>query len=335
MLEEKSLQLLRDKKNLLAFSGGGDSTALFFLLLQNNISFAIAIVDYGVREQSKEEVAHAMELAKIHNLACHVFHAPKIETNFEAKAREIRYDFFEELIKKYGYENLITAHHLGDRMEWLLMQFCKGAGCVELVGMQRESKKNGYTLLRPLLHLDKQELLHFLEANKITYFEDATNFDESIKRNEFRHNYAAPLLAKYLGGIKKSFEYLDADKNLLLNDEVVVHAMNKEFFSIKRSHNQRSEIHAIDQILKSLGYMLSANERELLQKEESLVVGRKFLICSTKAYIFIAPYKNEKRVMQKEFKEKMRKMRIPAKLRPYLEQNQDTCYKVEALLNTI
>ena len=55
------------------------------------------------------------------------YEAPKIEKNFESSAREIRYGFFEELIQKYGYENLITAHHLGDRFEWMLMQFCKGA----------------------------------------------------------------------------------------------------------------------------------------------------------------------------------------------------------------
>jgi tRNA(Ile)-lysidine synthase len=136
MVEEKILSKLRDKKNLLAFSGGADSTSLFFLLLENKIPFDIAIVDYNIRKQSKSEVAYAKELAKINNLKCHIYNAPKIEKNFEATAREIRYDFFEELIKKEHYTNLLTAHHLGDRLEWFLMQFCKGAGCVEITGMQ-------------------------------------------------------------------------------------------------------------------------------------------------------------------------------------------------------
>jgi hypothetical protein len=111
--------------------------------------------------------------------------------------------------------------------------------------------------------------------------------------------------------------------------------MNKELFYIKRSYNKRSEIHAIDQTLKSLGYMLSASEKELLQKENSLVVGRKFLISSMAAYIFITPYEDEKVVMQKEFKEKMRKLGIPSKLRPYLAKNEETCKKVEELLSRI
>src|SRR3989338_1544035 len=168
MLENKTLLKIKDKKNLLAFSGGADSTALFFLLLKHNIPFDIAIVNYGVREQSKEEVAYAQELAKTHNLKCHIFNAPKIEQNFEAAAREIRYNFFEELILKYKYENLLTAHHL-----------------------------------------DKKELLAYLHADEKIYFEDESNLDEDIKRNAFRHNYSLPLLEKYLGGIKKSFEYLD------------------------------------------------------------------------------------------------------------------------------
>jgi hypothetical protein len=106
-------------------------------------------------------------------------------------------------------------------------------------------------------------------------------------------------------------------------------------FYIKRSYNKRSEIHAIDQTLKSLGYMLSASERELLQNEGVLVVGRRFLISWMNAYIFIAPYVAQKQVMQKEFKEKMRKMGIPAKMRPYLNQNQEICKKVETLLSAI
>lgn len=145
----------------MAFSGGIDSTALFFLLLKHNIKFDIAIVDYHIREQSQEEVKYAKELASLHNLTCYTFDAPKIETNFEARAREIRYDFFEEIISTHGYDNLITAHHLGDRFEWMLMQFCKGAGCAEIAGMTKEQNRGFYTLVRPLLHLEKKSFLSF------------------------------------------------------------------------------------------------------------------------------------------------------------------------------
>ena len=330
MLKNSSLKKIQNKKNLLAFSAGVDSSALFFILLQNNISFDIAIVNYNTREQSQEEVAYAKELASTYNLKCHLLNAYKIDKNFEAHAREIRYNFFEELINEYSYESLITAHHLGDRFEWMLMQFCKGAGCVELAGMQEVTSRDNYTLLRPLLHLDKQELLSFLKQNRIKYFEDETNFDEDIKRNSFRHNYASPLLNKYLGGIKKSFDYLDEDRTSLIQ-EIDLKTLG-EFAYFKSSQNSRNDIFIIDKYLKSQNHMLSASERELLKSEKSLIVGRRFIINQEHGFIFIAPFtKSEK--LSKEFKEKMRLLKIEPKLRGYLSQNENALKLITQLLS--
>ena len=330
MLKNSSLEQLRAKKNLLAFSAGVDSTALFFILLQNHIKFDIAIVNYNTREQSKQELAYAQELAELYNLKCYTLNAAQIEKNFEAKAREIRYDFFEKLTLEEKYENLLTAHHLGDRFEWMLMQFCKGAGCAELAGMQEETRRENYTLLRPLLHLDKQELLDFLKTNNLKYFEDKSNTDEAIKRNSFRHNYSTPLLQKYLSGIKKSFKYLDEDRNALINKVAIKHLRKFAYFS--SSQNLRSDIFAIDKHLKSQVYILSAKERELLKSEKTLVVGRKFLINQEHSFVFIAPYiKVEK--LSKEFKEKMRILKIEPKLRGYLSQNEDALEIVTQLLS--
>lgn len=333
MLEDKTLSKLKDKKNLLAFSGGTDSTALFFLLLQNNIKFDIAIVDYGVREQSKEEVAYAKELADIHELTCHLFNAPKIEKNFESHAREIRYNFFEDLIHTCKYENLITAHHLGDRFEWMLMQFCKGAGCAEIAGMQFEQDRDFYTLVRPLLHLDKQELLTYLHSNNKKYFEDETNLDEDIKRNSFRHNYSLPLLEKYLSGIKKSFDYLDEDRKSLLQD-IDIKSIG-EFAYFKSSKNQRADIYAIDKYLKSKMHMPSANERELLKNEETAVLGRKFVVSQDRAFVFISPYIKDELNMSHEFKERCRLLKIEPKLRPYLFKHEESFKKISELLSDV
>lgn len=321
MLKTSSLDKLKGKKNLLAFSGGTDSTALFFLLIKHNIKFDIAIVDYNQREQSKLEVAYAKELASIHNLTCHLHVAPKIEKNFEAKAREIRYEFFEELIHKYSYENLLTAHHLGDRFEWMLMQFCKGAGCAEIAGMTFEQKRDFYTIVRPLLHLDKQELIAFLKAENIQYFEDESNFDEDIKRNSFRHNYSAPLLDRYLSGIKKSFEYLDSDRDELLRDIEI--KTIKDFAYFKSSQNKRADIFAIDKYLKTNFHMPSASERDLLKTQKCVTIGRKFIVVQDRNFVFIAPLPKEKITLSKEFKEKCRNLKIEPKLRPYLFTNQE------------
>jgi len=309
---------LHNKKNLLAFSAGGDSTALFFLLLEQNIAFDMAIVDYGVRVQSKEEVAYAQTLAKKYNKKLYIKNASKIESNFEANARKIRYEFFEEIISEQDYETLLTAHHLGDKLEWFLMQLCKGSGCVELVGMQGVEKRSGYEVVRPLLGFDKSELLAYLHSNNIEYFEDESNQDERYKRNYFRHNFSNPLLQEYKEGIKKSFEYMQKDKEELVEEaEVVVY---EELVVIEQTSSLRSNIYNIDKQLKSMGHLLSAGDRELLEKMQTVVVGRKYSVVFDRGFIFIAPYIKATQ-LSKELKELFRRLKIDLKLRGYFAQH--------------
>lgn len=328
MLLSNSIQLLRDKKNLLAFSGGVDSTALFFLLQDFNIKFDIAIVNYGIREQSIEEVKFAQSLASEYDCKCHLLNAPKIDNNFEARARQIRYDFFEKTTSEFNYDNLLTAHHLGDRFEWMLMQFCKGAGCAELSSMTTIEKRMNYCLIRPLLHLDKTELISYLTEKNVKYFVDESNFNEEIKRNYFRHTHTQPLLQKYLNGIKKSFEYIDLDAKELIS-EVDIHKI-KDFAYFKSSKKIRSDIYAIDKFLKSLGIIISAQERELLKKEVSIVVARKYIVNWHLDFVFIAPYSSIKTSMQHNFKERMRLLKIEPKLRNYFFNNLDVFESLEA-----
>ena len=118
MLNKLTLPLLHRGKNLLAFSGGVDSSALFFLLLKEKIPFDIAIVNYQVRDASASEIAYAQELAKKHDKQCFLLKVKLSSENFEAQARKVRYDFFETLIVEHHYTNLLTGHQLNDRLEW-------------------------------------------------------------------------------------------------------------------------------------------------------------------------------------------------------------------------
>jgi len=327
MLQNKAL--LYNKKNLLAFSAGVDSTALLFLLVKYDISFDIAIVDYNVRVQSKDEVAYAEELADKYNFKCHILNAKKIDNNFEANARSIRYDFFETLIEEFSYDNLLTAHHLGDRFEWMMMQFCKGAGCYELSGMKHFEKRTNYTLIRPLLHLGKKELLNYLQKNGIKYFQDESNSDENYTRNEFRHKYTQPLLEKHLSGIKRSFAYIDADVDLLV-EEIEVNRLNSLAY-FKNSDSLRSNLVAVDKYLKLQSHLITAKEKELLKSQKSLVVGRAYIIWQHEKYTFIAPYYEAKN-MEKPLKEKMRQLKIEPKLRGYLATDSEALTLLSELL---
>lgn len=305
---------LQNKKNLLAFSAGIDSSALFFLLLENNIKFDIAIVDYGLREQSKKEVTHAKALAKKYKLFCHAIKAPKFESNFEKQARDFRYEFFESLITIEGYDNIITAHQLNDQLEWLLMRLTKGAGLSELLGLDALSQRENYTLVRPLLSISKEELLQYLKINDLPYFIDESNNDEKYERNKFRKQFSNALMSEYNEGIKRSFNYLHKDKEMLESGFETIYSQKS--LRILKLHNPLSKVKAIDLTLKTLGYLLSAAQRKEIEQKNSVVIGGEWAIETKNDLLYISPYMTAD--MPKAFKEQCRKKEIPAKIRPYL-----------------
>ncbi|QEH05371.1 tRNA lysidine(34) synthetase TilS [Sulfurospirillum multivorans] len=313
LLHKATIELLKTSKNLVAFSGGGDSTALFFLLLEHGIAFDIAHVNYQTRAQSDAEEAYAKTLATTHHKHLFSLTCKLEESNFEHHAREERYAFFETIIQEHGYETLLMAHHLGDQLEWFLMQLSRGAGLVEMLGMQEVEMRKTYTLVRPLLHVSKKTLQNYLCEHKITYFNDESN--ESLKhlRNQFRHEFATPLMDAYEEGIAKSFVYLYEDRKRLLPHQA---KHIQDLFILARDADDLINIRQIDKIIKQMGTLLTKAQRDEILRTKNCVVGGKIAVCFEEERIFIAPYL--KHTMEKTFKEACRKERIPLKIRPYL-----------------
>lgn len=293
-----------------------DSSALFFLLEENKVSFDIAIINYNTRDNSKKELEYAKSLAKKYDKNIFIKNV-KLEniSNFEKKARDIRYTFFEKIIEKYNYEILITAHQLNDKLEWFLMQLSLGAGLVELIGLNTFEKKQTYTIYKPLLNLSKKELETYLLKNKYKYFIDKSNFDEKYRRNYFRHNFSEKFLNEYKNGIIKSFEYLNKDlKSLKLNTIAKYKKYDLEIFENLNDNNLNIRI--IDISLKKRGVLLSKAQRDEILKQKNITISDKINISIDNKYIFIVP--KVKITMTKEFKEKCRIKKIPENIRPYI-----------------
>lgn len=239
---------LHDSKNLLAFSAGVDSVALFFLLLEARIPFDIAIVHYHTRIQADDEVVYAKELATRFNKHCFIAHAPQFTSGFEQRAREFRFGFFESLIVRYGYTRLLLAHQLNDRVEWLFMRLAHGSGLGNLLGFEerREAgefayciddgifeelyisseklseerqiyldsksvKKKYYEVCRPLQAIPKTTLKMYCATRKLRYFEDESNMDKRFLRNYFRHEFCERFVNEFSYGIMQSLTYLERD----------------------------------------------------------------------------------------------------------------------------
>lgn len=312
-LSSDILKELQKRKNLLAFSAGTDSSALFFILHSYNIEFDIALVNYKTREQSDNEERYAKELAKKYNKHCYTFMCKLENNNFEHIARNERYAFFEKLINEHSYENLITAHHLNDRFEWLLMQLSKGAGLAEMYGMNDIEEKSDYKIIRPLLSISKKEIEEFLSLNNIKYFFDESNKDKHYKRNHIRQAYADTFMEEFSLGVKRSFEYLKKDVKALYPKQI---KQIKQLYILEKSTDDTINMRGIDKIVKTLGVLLSAAQREEILKTKDCVVAGKIAISFNEELIFIAPTKDA--IMPKKFKEACRNAKIPSKVRSYM-----------------
>ena len=303
------------KKNLLAFSAGIDSTALFFILIENNIPFDIAIVDYGLRDQSKDEVIYAHQLALKYNKQIFLKEFTKDSKFSEKLARDFRHNFFEELIDQYNYNSLITAHQLNDKLEWFLMQLSKGAGLVELIGMKEKDDRDNYNLLKPLLDYSKDELQNYLDKNNYKYFIDSTNEDTKYKRNYIRSKFANDFIDEYKDGVKNSFLALENDLETLNTDIKPKCFEDLSIYDIKNLDDNQL-VRIIDKELKRRGLIISSATREEILKQQGIIISNKIAISIYDNRLWIS--KNSSDTMDKQFKEKCRINKVPKNIRAYL-----------------
>ena len=313
-LSLKTLEMLKSGRNLLAFSHGVDSTALFYLLNEAGVKFDLAIVDYNVRAQSKDEIASARRLALKFNKQIYVKSVHLGASNFEHEARAARYEFFSQICRERGYENLILAHQFDDKFEWFLMQLGRGAGLSELLGMQELEPREDYMIARPLLGVRKCELERFLRERNLKYFTDETNLTDRFKRGFIRAKFSEPFLDEYFSGVKKSFEFLAADA---LNLAPKISNPAPRIYLIKRG---LGELRGVDLACKRLGLVLSSAQRNecarCLENGAGCVLGGKVAVGAGEKFILATPY--VKAAMEKKFKEVCRQLPIPPINRGFL-----------------
>ena len=176
---------------VVAVSGGPDSMALLSLLLKirdkKNINIIVAHVNHNLREESKEEYQFVKDYSEKNNC---IFEGIDLNfdtsTSIEEAARKKRYDFFEEILNKYNSNILLTAHHGDDLIETILMRLTRGSSIDGYVGFKKISKRDNYTILRPLIYYTKEEIMNYLVENNIDYRIDKTNSSKKYTRNRYR-----------------------------------------------------------------------------------------------------------------------------------------------------
>ncbi|MDN3508433.1 MAG: tRNA lysidine(34) synthetase TilS [Candidatus Neptunochlamydia sp.] len=198
-----TLRLEKGAKLLLGFSGGPDSMALLYFLLeaQQELDFSLdlAHVDHRWREESKEEMQALKNLAKHLDLPFHLCRLDKMGGgNLENRARERRFSFFSELHEKYRFQALLLAHHKGDQAETVFKRVAEGSGIKGLGGLYPERKQGNLLIWRPLLPFVKEDLYSYLKKKRLHFFEDSTNQDPAYLRSRMREELF-PQLEKIFG----------------------------------------------------------------------------------------------------------------------------------------
>ena len=182
---------------LIALSGGADSVALLLLMLEKGQAEAAAHCHFGLRgAESDRDEAFVRRLCEERGVKLHVrrfdtrAEAARTGESVEMAARRLRYAWFAELRRAYGYGPVAVAHHRDDQAETLLLNLTRGSGLRGLAGMAEE--RDG--VVRPLLHWSRRQILDFLARKGQTFVDDSTNTDTRLRRNFMRHR-VLPLLA--------------------------------------------------------------------------------------------------------------------------------------------
>jgi tRNA(Ile)-lysidine synthase len=262
---------------LLAVSGGADSVALCELCFQAGFHFEIAHCNFQLRgEESERDEKFVQQLGEKYWTKVHVKkfdtikYAEENKTSIQVAARELRYQWFDELLKDadrqpstegqqpitnhesritnhespftihesplttYHSQFLLTAHHANDNIETLLMNFFKGTGIKGLQGILPKQKK----IVRPLLFAKREDIISFISENNLDFVEDSSNSSDKYTRNYFRH--------QLIPSVQKVFPQVE--ENLLNNIErfreiEILYDQSVSLYKKKLLEQKGNEIH--------------------------------------------------------------------------------------------
>jgi tRNA(Ile)-lysidine synthase len=172
---------------IVAVSGGVDSVVLLDILSKkDDLQLVVAHVDHGIRDDSGKDALFVENLAEKYKLPFELVQLKLGKDASEDEARQKRYKFLEELAKKYDAQ-IATAHHKDDIIETMIINILRGTGWRGLCSLRSGN------VYRPLLAMEKQQLIDYAKESNLRWQEDSTNIDTTYLRNHIRHKIMAKI----------------------------------------------------------------------------------------------------------------------------------------------
>ena len=181
--------LVRNEKIIIGFSGGADSTALLLCLWKLHSHFGYSIlaahVNYNLRgKESVKDAEFVKDFCFERNISLVIKEVKSSGAAMsEAKARDIRMQYFNDLQKLYKADKVALGHNKGDQAETLIYRFLRGSGYAGLKGISPKSEN----IIHPLVQFSKDEIKEHLQCEKIEWREDLTNSESIYTRNKIRN----------------------------------------------------------------------------------------------------------------------------------------------------
>lgn len=189
---------------LAAVSGGADSVVMLHLLAQCRLKVAVAHCNFQLRgadadgdEEFVRQLAAKYQMPFFSIRFNTLAYADEHRLSVEMTARELRYNWFAQLAAEHHFDRILTAHHLNDNIETLLLNLTRGTGINGLVGI---SAVNG-NIARPLLFATRNQIEKYARLNNLAFRTDCTNLTDDYQRNIVRHR-VVPVLKE----LNPSFE---------------------------------------------------------------------------------------------------------------------------------
>lgn len=223
-----------------AVSGGHDSLCMLYVLNElkrvRGFSLCVAHLNHDFRAESDDDEKFVKDICKKLEIQAYtkkvnvLSYAKKNKISFETAGREIRYDFFDEIMGKIPNSVTATAHNANDSAESFIMHLLRGSGLSGLTGI---SAKMG-RIIRPLIEQSRTDIEKYCEDNLLNPRIDITNEDDSYTRNDIRHNVIPHLEER--GGIQaiiKAASLISADEAFLQEytiqkaDRLIIYENNK------------------------------------------------------------------------------------------------------------
>ena len=223
---ENNLSFLKESKLLIAISGGLDSVVLTHLCHQLDFNFGLAHCNFHLRDdESDADEDFVLQMAEDLDVEVFIEHfeteeyATEHQLSVQMAARELRYQWFEELMTQLNFGYLLTAHHADDNLETFLINLSRGTGLEGLTGIP---EMNG-RIVRPLLPFSREQIEAYAKENKLKWREDSTNASNKYLRNKLRHEVIPALKEtnpQLLQNFNKTLSFLQ-DANEIIEDHIV------------------------------------------------------------------------------------------------------------------